>query len=207
MVNDRNMDEETRLEFLKVINEESDRLTNLINGILEISRIESGTIEIVRTRVNVTSVVNRAVADLEYLAGKKNIRLETDIAEHLPELLGDENKIRTRVSNLVNNAVKFTPENGRVTVSSQVNNNELLIKVTDNGMGIPKEDLSKIFSRFYRVHRPGMQIQGTGLGLAIVKEIVIRHDGRIEVESEVDKGSTFAVYLPIAPQTTPATTL
>ncbi len=199
MLHDRNMAEETKREFLQVINEESDRLTNLINGILEISRIESGTIEIVRTRVNVTSVVNRAVADLEYLAGKKNIRLETDIAGHLPELLGDENKILSMVSNLVNNAIKFTPESGRVTVSSHLNNNELLIKITDNGMGIPKEDLPKIFGRFYRVHRPGTQIQGTGLGLAIVKEIVIRHDGRIEVESDIDKGSTFAVYLPVAP--------
>jgi PAS domain S-box-containing protein len=199
MLQDRNMTEETKREFLQIINEESDRLTNLINGILEISKIESGTIEIVRTRVNVASVISRAVADLEYLAGKKNIRLETDIAEHLPELLGDENKIRSMVSNLVNNAIKFTPENGRVMVSSQVNNNELLIKVTDNGMGIPKEDLPKIFGRFYRVHRPGTQIQGTGLGLAIVKEIVIRHDGRIEVESEINKGSTFTVYLPMAP--------
>jgi signal transduction histidine kinase len=85
-------------------------------------------------------------------------------------------------------------------VSAQVSNNELVIKVADNGMGIPKEDLPKIFGRFYRVHRPGKQIQGTGLGLAIVKEIVIRHDGRIEVESELDKGSTFTVYLPAASQ-------
>jgi signal transduction histidine kinase len=68
-------------------------------------------------------------------------------------------------------------------------------------MGIPKEDLPKIFSRFYRVHRPGKQIQGTGLGLAIVKEIVLSHDGRIEVESQIDKGSTFTVSLPVAPQT------
>jgi PAS domain S-box-containing protein len=199
MLHDRNMTEDTKLEFLQIINEESDRLTNLINGILEIARIESGTIEIVRSRVNVASVVSQAVADLDYLAGKKNIRLQTDIAENLPELLGDENKIHSMVSNLVTNAIKFTPENGRIMVSSQANNYELLIKVTDNGMGIPKEDLSKIFARFYRVHRPGTEIQGTGLGLAIVKEVVIRHDGRIEVESEIDKGSTFTVYLPMAP--------
>ena len=79
----------------------------------------------------------------------------------------------------------------------------MVIKVSDTGMGIPKDDLHKIFGRFYRVHRPGKQIQGTGLGLAIVKEIVIRHDGRIDVESEIDKGSTFTVYLPAAPQSAP----
>jgi two-component system phosphate regulon sensor histidine kinase PhoR len=206
MLHDRDMTEETKVEFLQVINEESDRLTNLINGILEISRMESGTIEIVRKHVNVALVARRAVADLEHLAGKKNIRLETGISDHLPELLGDENKIHSVVSNLVTNAIKFTPENGHITVSAQMSNDELVIKVADNGMGIPKEDLHKIFGRFYRVHRPGKQIQGTGLGLAIVKEIVLRHDGRIEVESEVEKGSAFTVYLPVIPQTVLAKT-
>jgi signal transduction histidine kinase len=202
MLSDKNMTEETRREFLSVINEESDRLTNLINDILEISRIESGTIEITRKSVNVISVVSRAVADLEHLAGKKKIRLQTDIAEQLPLTLGDENKIHSMVSNLVNNAIKFTPDNGLITVSAQISHDgsQLIIKVADNGMGIPKEDLPKIFGRFYRVNRPGKQIQGTGLGLAIVKEIVIRHDGRIEVESEIEKGSTFTVYLPAAPR-------
>lgn len=203
ILHDKNMTEETKREFLGVINEESDRLTNLINGILEISRIESGTIEIARKPVNLVSVVRRAVEDLEHLAGKKKIRLQTDIAEQLPLTLGDENKILSMVSNLVNNAIKFTPDNGLVMVSAQVSpdGSGLVIKVADNGMGIPKEDLPKIFGRFYRVHRPGKQIQGTGLGLAIVKEIVIRHDGRIEVESEIDKGSAFTVFLPAAPQT------
>jgi PAS domain S-box-containing protein len=206
MLSDKNMADETRNEFLGVINEESDRLNNLINGILEISRIESGTIEIVRKPVNMTLVVSRAVADLEHLAGKKKIRLQTDIDECLPLTLGDENKIHSMVSNLVTNAIKFTPDNGLITVSAEVSNNEMVIKVSDNGMGIPKEDLPKIFGRFYRVHRPGKEIQGTGLGLAIVKEIVIRHDGRIEVESELDKGSTFSVFLPAVSQTVKAPT-
>jgi two-component system phosphate regulon sensor histidine kinase PhoR len=205
MLCDPNMAEETRREFLQIMNEESDRLTNLINGILEISRVEAGTIEINPTRVNVGAVVSRAVSDLQHLAGKKNIRLDADIAENLPELLGDENKIHSMVSNLVNNAIKFTPDNGQVSVSAQVQNNELVIRVSDNGMGIPKEELPKIFGRFYRVPRPGKQIQGTGLGLAIVKEIVIRHEGRIDVESELDKGSTFTVHLPLSPQAVFAT--
>ncbi len=206
MLNDNNMSDETKREFLGIINEESDRLTNLINGILEISRIESGTIEIVRKPVNMVSLVSQAVADLEHLAGKKNVKLQTDISDRLPELIGDENKIQSMVTNLVNNAIKFTPKNGCIKVSAQLSPDAsgLIIKVSDNGMGIPREDLPKIFGRFYRVHRPGKEIQGTGLGLAIVKEIVIRHDGRIEVESEIDKGSTFTVYLPITPQTTPA---
>ena len=191
MLDDPNMPQSTKQEFLQIINEESDRLTNLINGILDISKIESGTIEI-----NIASVAKRAAESLEYVAGKNKVRLQTDIADHLPELLGDENKIFSMITNLINNAIKFTPENGTVSVSAHLVNNELVIKVSDTGMGIPKDDMAKIFSRFYRVHRPGKQIQGTGLGLAIVKEIVTRHDGRIDVESEIDKGSTFTVYLP-----------
>jgi two-component system, OmpR family, phosphate regulon sensor histidine kinase PhoR len=200
MLEDRNMTDETKCEFLQIINEESDRLTNLINGILDISKIEAGTIEIIRKPVNVALVAKRSAESLEHVAGKKKVRLQTDIANHLPELLGDENKIYSMITNLINNAIKFTPENGTVSVSAKLVNNELVVKVSDTGMGIPKDDLNKIFGRFYRVHRPGKQIQGTGLGLAIVKEIVIRHDGRIDVESEIEKGSTFTVYLPVAPQ-------
>ncbi len=196
---DRNMPENTQREFLHVIDEESDRLTNLINGILEISRIESGTIEITREPVDVAAVVTRAVAELQTLADKKKIRLQTSIDDNLPELFADENKIFSMVTNLVNNALKFTPDNGTVSLSARHNDNELVIKVADTGMGMPKEELPKIFGRFYRVNRPGKQIPGTGLGLAIVKEIVVRHDGRIEVESEIDKGTTFTVYLPLAP--------
>jgi two-component system phosphate regulon sensor histidine kinase PhoR len=206
MLFDQNMTDETKREFLQIINEESDRLTNLINGILEISRIESGTIEIVHKPVNLTTVLARAVADLEHLAGKKNLKLLADISDDLPELLGDENKIHSMITNLIDNAIKFTPEGGQITVSARLINNELVIKVADTGMGVPKEDLSKIFFRFYRVPRPGKQIQGTGLGLAIVKEVVIRHDGRIDVESEPDKGSIFTVYLPVTTQTATAKT-
>ncbi|MGA2070390.1 MAG: ATP-binding protein [Sedimentisphaerales bacterium] len=206
MLDDPNMPQSTRQEFLQIIDEESDRLTNLINGILDISKIESGTIEIIRKPINIASVAKRAAESLEYVAGKKKVRLQTDIAGHLPELLGDENKIYSMLTNLINNAIKFTPENGTASVSAHFVNNELVVKVSDTGMGIPKDDLNKIFGRFYRVHRPGKQIQGTGLGLAIVKEIVMRHDGRINVESEIDKGSTFTVYLPVAQQPAHAAT-
>lgn len=138
-------------------------------------------------------------------------------------LHGDEGKIQSMVMNLVGNAIKFTPENGRVTISARRRTSataavaggtsllqkqesvepsqELVIRVSDTGIGIPKEALPKIFDRFYRVHRPGKQIKGTGLGLAIVKEIVNMHGGTIEVESELHKGSTFTVFLPLNTQT------
>lgn len=197
---DRNMPEETQCEFLRIIDEESDRLTDLINGILDISRMESGNLEIIREPVDVLAVIDCAMSDMRALAQKKKIDLELNIPQQLPELVGDENKIQSMISNLVNNAIKFTPENGRVALSAKTQDRQLIIKVSDTGMGIPKDDLPKIFGRFYRVYRPGKQIQGTGLGLAIVKEIVVRHDGRIEVESELDKGTTFTIWLPLTPQ-------
>jgi two-component system phosphate regulon sensor histidine kinase PhoR len=139
----------------------------------------------------------RALYTLEPLADKKNIQLTTDISDEVPVLQADESKIQSMVANLVNNAIKFTHEQGRVSVLVSHQGGDLIICVSDTGMGIPKEDLPKIFDRFYRVHRPGKQIQGTGLGLAIVNEIVMMHAGRIEVESERDQGTTFTVVLPL----------
>jgi PAS domain S-box-containing protein len=198
ILRDPGMSEETRREFLAIINDESNRLANLIEDLLEVSRIESGTVEIVSVPVDIAAVTEQVIPVLQPLADKKNIRLEMDIGDELPEFHGDESKIQSVITNLVNNAIKFTLDQGRVSVSVQHQGEELAIRVSDTGMGIPKECLSKIFDRFYRVHRPGKQIQGTGLGLAIVKKIVMMHHGRIEVESEVDQGTSFTVFLPLA---------
>jgi PAS domain S-box-containing protein len=192
-----NMPEQTRRRFLAVIDEESNRLANLIEGILELSRIESDAVEIVRKPVSIAVVARQVLSALQPLADKKHIRLKTDICEELPKLNSDKDKIRSVVTNLVSNAIKFTPEGGRVSICIQCRAEELIMSVSDTGIGIPKKELPKIFARFYRVYRPGTQIQGTGLGLAIVKKIVMMHDGRIEVESEVNKGTTFTVFLPL----------
>ncbi len=197
---DSNMPEETRIEFLRIIDEESDRLSNLIEALLEISLIESGTVKFVREPVDVSAVINQVLSALQPLADQERIELKLDIADGLPELQGDKGKIRSAVTNIVNNAIKFTPEQGQVAISARIQGKQLLISVSDTGIGIPKEELPKIFGRFYRVHQPGKQIQGTGLGLAIVKEIVMMHDGRIEVESEEGLGTTVSMFLPLTPQ-------
>jgi len=200
ILRDPNMPEQTQREFLTVINEESDLLKNLIEGLLEISRIESGTVRFSREPVNIASVIDQVLSALQYLADKKNIQLTTDIGDELGQLQGDEGKIQSMVMNLVNNAIKFTPEHGQVSISARREDQELVIRVRDTGMGIPKEALPKIFDRFYRVHQSGNRIPGTGLGLAIVKEIVNMHAGRIEVESQIGQGSTFTVFLPLNTQ-------
>jgi len=200
ILRDPNMLEQTKRRFLGIIDEESNRLASLVEDLLEISRIESGTVRIARQDVYIADAIKSVLSALGPLADKKKIQLKTDIADGLTGLLGDPDKIQSVFTNLISNSIKFTPEYGQISVSVFQKEQEVVIRVSDTGMGIPKEALPKIFGRFYRVHRPGKQIQGTGLGLAIVKEIVAMHAGRIEVESEVNQGTTFTVFLPLDTQ-------
>jgi two-component system phosphate regulon sensor histidine kinase PhoR len=205
ILHDFGMPEQTKRQFLGIVDEESNRLANLIEGLLEVSRLESGTVKISRDPVDITAIIKRVWSALQPLADKKNVQLNVNAGDELPQLPGDEGKIQSAVTNLVNNAIKFTPEGGQVSVAVQQKINELAIRVSDTGMGIPKESIPKIFDRFYRVPHPGRQIQGTGLGLAIVKKIIMLHGGRIEVESELNHGTTFTVFLPLAANPIPET--
>jgi PAS domain S-box-containing protein len=203
ILRDPNMPQETRSQFLAIVDEESDRLATLIEDLLEVSRIESGTIQMKQETVDVGKVIEKVLLTLTPLAHKKNIQLRKNVGDKLPTLQGDEGKIESIITNLINNAVKFTPEHGCVTVCADVANGEMVLRVSDTGMGIPRESLSKIFDRFYRVYRPGKEIQGTGLGLSIVNKIVTMHNGRIEVESEVGQGTTFTIFLPLTVKSMP----
>jgi two-component system phosphate regulon sensor histidine kinase PhoR len=151
--------------------------------------------------VDLAEVVEQEMAALKPLAEKKDIRLRTEIRDRQAKLKGDRGRIQSMVTNLIGNAIKFTPERGEVSVSVRRKNEDLVLEVSDTGMGIPGDSLSKVFGRFYRVYRPGEHVHGTGLGLAIVKEIVTMHGGRIELESEEGKGSTFSVFLPLENET------
>jgi len=200
ILRDPRMSEQTKHKFLTSIDEESNRLANLINDLLEVSRIEAVGVKITPKVVDITAVIKQVLSTLEPLAKKKNIQLKAEIGDELSELRGDEAKIQSVLANLVDNAIKFTSEQGQVFVLARRQGEELTIRVSDTGIGIPKDALPKIFDRFYRVYRPGEQIRGTGLGLAIVKKIITLHGGRIEVESEVNKGTTFTAFLPLASQ-------
>lgn len=201
ILRDPNMSDETRTEFLHIIDEESNRLANLIEDLLEVSRIESGTVNTEFKAVDITELMNQVLPPLEPLAEKKNISIEKNFADELPELTADADKLKSVITNLVNNAIKFTPDGGKIIVKTEPKDDQLVISISDNGMGIPKDDVDKVFERFHRVHRPGTEIQGTGLGLSIVKNIVEMHEGTIELQSQVDKGTTFTIYLPLAAAT------
>ena len=184
-------------KFLDIAKRNVDRLGDLINNVLDFQKLQAGRMKLDLQTNSIDEVVSDVHETMALYARKSQVELSFDTAKSMPRAKFDRAKIIQVLTNLISNAVKFTPEEGRVSVNVQQQNEDWVISVSDTGMGIPKEELPKIFERFYRVNRPGKEIQGTGLGLAIVRKIVTMHGGRIEVESEVDQGTVFSVFLPI----------
>jgi signal transduction histidine kinase len=150
-----------------------------------------------REPLDLAAVIRDQVVFHQPRAEAQAVRLEHDLPEGLPPLLANRQNLEEVLSNLITNAIKYSPEGGRVTVSAFAQDDYLCIRVVDTGLGIPAEELNAIFQQFYRVKDEKTRyIQGTGLGLAIVKSIVESHQGRIMVESQSGKGSTFTVFLP-----------
>jgi signal transduction histidine kinase len=130
-------------------------------------------------------------------AKKKKINLDIDIAAGLKPLRANPIRVRQMLDNLVGNAIKYTPDNGKISINMSMHENQIILKVGDSGPGIPHEEQSHVFEKFYRATNAPEGVQGTGLGLAIVKSIVDSHQGRVWVESTVGKGSSFFVLLPV----------
>jgi len=170
----------------------------LVNNVLDFQQLEADKIRLDIQANDISEVAEEAYQTMVSSAKNKGIDFSLELEGSLPKARFDSAKIIQVLTNLVSNAIKFTPDKGRVCVYAGAKGEELVMRISDTGMGIPKEALPKIFDRFYRVHLPGKEIQGTGLGLSIVNKIVMMHGGRIEVESEVDKGTTFFVFLPLA---------
>jgi len=183
--------------FLNTAKRNVERLANLVNDILDFQKLEAGKTKLNIQENNINEVIGEAYQIMVSSAKKKGINFSIKLEDNLPRARFDGDKIIQVLTNLISNAIKFTPEHEQVSVCVQHRNGQLVIRVSDTGMGIPEDALPKIFDRFYRVHRPGKQIQGTGLGLAIVKKIVMTHGGRSEVESDVDQATTFTVFLPL----------
>jgi signal transduction histidine kinase/CheY-like chemotaxis protein len=184
-------------ENLGVVIAEGERLTHLINDVLDLAKIEAGKMEWNMTTVSITEVVERAIAATTALFYQKNIPLEREFELDLPDITGDRDKLIQVVVNLLSNAVKFT-EQGSVTCRAFRRNGEVVVSVADTGIGIATEDHAAVFEQFKQVgdtltDKP----KGTGLGLPISKEIVEHHGGRIWLESEVSRGSTFSFALPV----------
>ncbi len=175
-----------------------DRLSRLISDLLDISRIEAGKIQVIKQPADISVIIKDVLFFFKEIAEGKKILLEAEIDENIPVLSFDSDKITQVITNLVGNAVKFTPAGGKITVKVFLSGDYLQLDVIDTGMGISRQDLEKVFDKFYQVVRPetkGMY-KGTGLGLPITKGIVEKHNGKIWAESELGKGSKFSFTLP-----------
>lgn len=198
LIDNAGEDLETQTEFLGIINKESDRLTRLINNLLDLSRIEAGKMKWDREPLDLHEVAQTALNSLRGSAEKKGLILEHDLEEDLPTV-GDQDKLVQVVTNLLGNAIKFTSEGGKVRVS--LARTDLLtarIEIQDSGVGISPEFHDSIFEKFSQVDSSETRdIKGSGLGLPIARSIVEYHNGKLFVESELGKGATFIVELPL----------
>ncbi len=187
-------------ENLKVVISEGERLTHLINDVLDLAKIEAGKMEWNQENVSLAEVIERAAAATTSLFDQKDIKLIKHTDNDVPTIIGDTDKLIQVVINLFSNAVKFT-DAGSVTCTLSHNNNEVIVSIADTGIGIAKQDFGAVFEQFKQVGGDTLtdKPKGTGLGLPICKEIVEHHGGRIWLESEVGKGSTFSFALPLTP--------
>lgn len=192
--------------FLQVINEETNRMARLVIGLLDLTHAMREDVDIQElSPVNTTKLIREAIHLFEHIAKEKEIRLLQSIPDDLPSIRANEDKMRQVLINLLDNAIKFTsikqPGKGEVEVMAYTGTGSVHIVVRDTGIGIPKEEIPKVFKKFYRVTSgAAAELGGTGLGLSITREIISNHGGKIEIESIPDQGTTFTVVLPIADQ-------
>ncbi|HEY1683220.1 MAG TPA: ATP-binding protein [Tepidisphaeraceae bacterium] len=186
------------LNYLSTVERHSDQLANLVNDLLDLSRLDSGADITATAPLHIDAMLRRVEEIARQAAIKKGHNLVFDVAENLPVILGNADYLQRAVANLVDNAIKYTRDSGEVKVKASQAGNQIVIEVRDNGIGIPAEDLGRIFERFYRVDRSrSREMGGTGLGLSIMKHIVQNHGGSVDVASTLGSGSVFTVYLPI----------
>jgi two-component system phosphate regulon sensor histidine kinase PhoR len=190
-------DAQAREQFLAIMSVEAQRMRRLIEDLLSLTRIELNEHVPPSAKVDLEPVVRSAAAALAPLAQSENVTLEISVEQDLPSVVGDSDELTQLFQNLMHNAIKYGRSGGHVRVSLAAKDGMVSVAVRDEGEGIPREAIPRLTERFYRVDvKRSREKGGTGLGLAIVKHIVNRHNGRLQIESEVGVGSTFTVILP-----------
>ncbi len=195
---DEGLTQEQSKEYAEIILKESNRLGDLINKFLDISRIESGKSQVHKTPVQIGHVIESVLEMNMYLAERKGMKVNLNVPEDLATVWVDREMMGEVILNLFSNAVKYSPDGKAISIEVDEKDDEQLVKMIDQGYGIPEKSLNKIFEKFYRVtdNEHIQEVTGSGLGLSLVKEIVELHDGAIWVESKLGEGSTFTFSIP-----------
>jgi two-component system, OmpR family, phosphate regulon sensor histidine kinase PhoR len=189
-------DKEAATDFLGRIDSEVDRLTQLVAELTELSRIETGKAELKKEQVNLNHLAEEVISRLSSQAERQNLSVSGDFAADLPSVPADKDRVRQVITNLLHNAIKFTRPGGKIKVTTRTLPDSVVVDIADTGVGIPREELARIFERFYKGDKSRAG-EGTGMGLAIAKHVVEAHGGSIWVQSEEGKGSTFSFSLPL----------
>lgn len=198
LVGNKVPDPATQKEFLSIINRQAERLTELINDLLDVSRMESGRFVLHKDLISLKGVLHDSVGGVRVIAGEKGIKVNESWGEYLPDVYADQQRIKQVMTNLLGNAIKFSDNNTEITVKAMVKENEVWVSVVDQGIGIPERAVGKLFDRFYQVDGSMTRTTGgSGLGLFISGQIVEGHGGRIWVESKEGEGSNFTFALPV----------
>jgi PAS domain S-box-containing protein len=194
---------EKQVKFLRIAKRNTERLTNLINDLLDLARIEAGKIEIKKKSINLVDLAKEIMESFDSQAKEKKISLESSFLSSIPHVYADPDRIAQVLTNLLSNALKFTSEGGKVKVRAKLSSDPEFVEasVQDTGLGITPQDLERVFGRFEKIDSPlPERTPGTGLGLAIVKEIIGLHQGEVWAESKPGEGSTFHFTLPVRRQ-------
>ena len=190
-------DEDTRVKFLSVISSEARRMARLVTDLLTLSRYDNKKASKEMTSFDLGELVKKCIEKLKFEIEKKGHNVECFVTASVPPVLADKDGIERVVLNILSNAIKYTPDNGMIKVYVGFVYNDAYIKVIDNGLGIPEEDLDRIFERFYRVDKArSRELGGTGLGLSIAKEILDKNKGSIDIKSKIRKGTEVVIRIP-----------
>jgi two-component system phosphate regulon sensor histidine kinase PhoR len=191
-------DQQNRDRFLGIILEHARRLARLTEDLLRLSQMDADRLELEVSRVSVSQLVESCYETASHRAEEKQLQLSLDLPTHLPDIAGDSRRLQEVLQNLLDNAIQYTLPGGRIVLSAEADDDEVILTVADTGIGIPQADQPRIFERFYRVDvARSRELGGTGLGLSIAKHLIEGHGGRIWVESEVGVGSKFHISVPV----------
>lgn len=201
VVDDPDVDRATLQQYMQRIHSQSLRLSHLITDLMTISRLEADQGKADFTRINMNDLIRRAMVSATAAAEAKHHRTDLQLPEEKIEVYGDRQNLSQLADNLIDNAIKYTPEGGYIKVRLQRDQAEMVLEVEDNGIGISPQYQERVFERFYRVDKARSQsMGGTGLGLSIVRNIAEKHDGQVAVRSQVGRGSVFIFRMPLHPE-------